>query len=1236
MTRTRRHAVALLVLALLGLGLTPVGVAPTATAASDSAPVACLNYSSDQLTPKHAQLRTINLRTGEVKALGPALEGLQIAGLAVQPGSLALYAVANVAQAPISRLYRVDPSSGGLTPLGETGLFRVSGLAFHPSDGTLWTWVEGIGLATLDPGSGAGALVVRKPVSLKYLESLAWAPDGSTLYGAEGTTIWSLDRASATMRRAATGLHDFAHALAMRPDGQIIRVTQAPGGMEFEVYSLAEQRVTASFPLASRFKNMEALAWPLECGTPSPGGEADMNLSVDVDRQQICANESVIVTATARHPESPAGRVDISTNGAWGSPQALTFSGPPGPRVIQVNAVTPDKFTDSAQTIIEVVACDAAHQVLEVTSQPNPFREYVIDFGIANAATFAGQSPSYTWDFGDGQTSVTSDPAMAHDYRAALPRDELYATFQVAVTLRRDGQPELRAAQTVTLWNTYAYNKRLGFLQPPVEAPQQLQPVAGGLGAAIQIRNLEDEPIRFGSRQIEYQRCDPSTLSVPPAPEPVTIEVGAGQQLVHQLDLPAANVTDAICGVAVALIGQSESGLPAYATAYFDVRPNALVAHQVTDPALLQVLNQVSAQGLTPDRLHVTEEELYRLARLQKIALAPRQPDAVVADMVQPQAGEDLLGQPCVVGSPSPRPGVVCQPSGEWTVVPPRIANARKGDTILTAGCGPIGNLLRQVWPPQRYSHSGLMVDDYYHIRHATAADERYQAERYLEGLIFAGTDGIRSDIIQYGWPGIITQSVDEAYNGEVMLDPESGDRYTISGFSNQPPSCDENAFPLVVGPPPGAAPEVRARLWQAAEAARGISGHYRFYAYTDANIAGNDAFKAPASAGWAAGTSATVCSSFIWHALHSSGITLEGDRIELDDALQGAERDDATVDGLYYYTIAERKAGSAWMYSYFYNEAQEKLHETLGPILGPFGEPFSGAADDVGNQITNCFGFDQCGEKDEPLWKDPGVGRAVSPDNIMFWDSPAEGGVYGYNERLDYRGAEYAQLSRWAAAPDVGTVTGRVRFQGQPVGGATVRFAGLELVTNAGGTFSDNLVPAGAYAIVVSAGSGNLVLEGHANVTVTPGGASDVEVTMTPLPVYNRRVFVRGSMYIVDHETFGDNEVGTFTIDEFRDLDPFNRRADLRISHCVGAEVRVELDVQLRLEDDNVTVAASGEARLYEGASCGTDDREDSATFLTPTPPDESKSVGLRLRNSGFGGGDTADLDFVVLNARR
>jgi hypothetical protein len=433
---------------------------------------------------------------------------------------------------------------------------------------------------------------------------------------------------------------------------------------------------------------------------------------------------------------------------------------------------------------------------------------------------------------------------------------------------------------------------------------------------------------------------------------------------------------------------------------------------------------------------------------------------------------------------------LVCQLSDEKMEVtmPGRFMNGRRGDVVLSpGGPGLIGSLLREVDPPQRYSHSGIMTRNYDEVTHSTASEERIYD--YLVGTLSEGTDGIRPDILQWMWPGVVTQKVEAAVNGEIWSDPESGKSYSISSFSAHAVGVTHNdqfqiVPPLIVKPDPMLeTTQVRNDLHAVATTARNDGAeiddngnlirphksHYRLFCYTDPSIGLTDV--APPSSKWAAGTYPSVCSSYIWLSLQKNGVRLEGDSaivhptdLESEDVARGAGVLPNTRDGLYWYTAAERLAAGTWLY----NEMHYKAYDEAGW----FGDLLSDAADDVGNQLVNTFALDNAWGKDNDDWKNAQDASAVSPDNTLFWDGPSQDGPYGYAEPLIYREPrlEKYTVSRWKKVLSRGTVSGTVRLDGQPVSGAqVVLYDGMSDFTDGNGNFTLNDVPFGSYQLTAS-----------------------------------------------------------------------------------------------------------------------------------------------------------------------
>jgi hypothetical protein len=143
----------------------------------------------------------------------------------------------------------------------------------------------------------------------------------------------------------------------------------------------------------------------------------------------------------------------------------------------------------------------------------------------------------------------------------------------------------------------------------------------------------------------------------------------------------------------------------------------------------------------------------------------------------------------------------------------------------------------------------------------------------------------------------------------------------------------------------------------------------------------------------------------------------------------------------------------------------------------------FTSLPDHVANQLVNAFASDNAGSADygSDAWKSPGIGRAVGPDDIVwFWDPTFSveksgektlvRGIYGQNRKLNlYQpGFGLAPNCQWAFSPGPGNLSGMVRLKGQPMSGpgvpsATVFIACKNTTTNHDGFYSLDL-PAGKY----------------------------------------------------------------------------------------------------------------------------------------------------------------------------
>jgi hypothetical protein len=678
---------------------------------------------------------------------------------------------------------------------------------------------------------------------------------------------------------------------------------------------------------------------------------------------QACIGKDVKVTVDAVHPLSDQGIVDVSINDHPGTQHYLKFMGRPGDRLIGITASTTEQYFDFKSVKVEVVEC--AEKFLELAASVNPFSSDTIDFEVINAAEFGVQSRSFQWDFGDGEPLVNTGniPFASYNYAKIVRgegRDQLLNSINAKVTLSRAGFADVIAQKTVPIRNMYAENKDRGFIQPFVETNGLLQLDNNAWTGSYDLVNVEDEPITLTLLQLRYTHCDPDLRPISSPASAISIELPAKKPSTQTISIPVDQMTE-MCGAELFLSGKGQAGEQVHAAVYFlTAQRNPVTLEVESDEALRQLLNYVADEGLVADPLHIKEEELYALARSQVIALpatlnqrtgkSARASDTCVLTKCDPRTDKNsCLFENCVPGDPT-RPGVSCQVTEDWCTAPAHIANALKGDLIASVGCGMIGNLLRKLSPKQRYSHIGIMTRNHYEVTHSTSSTERYRD--YMDG--FKGSNGIQDGASFHGWPGVVTQTISNAFNGEKLQDP-AGNQYSISGFSKNPQQCkDETSFvyPRVVKPPPGSSVAVRAKLIAAADTALSVAekgGHYRFFAYSNGDIAESHAAprsiplgkKWDPSRGWAENSAATVCSQFIWYCLKLNNITLEG-QLDEADVSRGAMMDGSTTDGLYFYTEEERLDAAQWLFGYMHNEVRDEA--------GWFGDILT--ADNIANQI--------------------------------------------------------------------------------------------------------------------------------------------------------------------------------------------------------------------------------------------------------------------------------------------
>lgn len=1005
--------------------------------------------------------------------------------------------------------------------------------------------------------------------------------------------------------------------------------------------------------------------------------------NVRIPKQSVFVGEpmAVKVVMTDRCPEDAV----VTINGIPGRTQYLQF-GRPGTMRVHVVATEGGELVERRTVEVEVVSrpkdCDGA-SLFPVIHVAQDFRvESGVVLRLGNGDAFSDRSVSYVWDLGDGVVMTSPQPVLRYSFADRLKPGLPFMIFDVSLHLKTtDNRQVFTGRRSVTVWNSYELSKRRGVIQPKVVPEIYARRGADDYAGVFKITNLEPEPIEFASVQTEILYGDPERLSTPGAPEEFAWTLPANETAERTFSVPRADIPGDAFGFAAHFRGVTKRTRQlVVASVYFEIRTNRRTHVEVGNPELVAVLDALKSREVFRESGTIDLGRLERELEERPHCMAVFTHGPVPTTISPQWIGKTLLDGGGEIGisvqalegreegtecSPedeaNPDDNLVCQLTDEvkWVYVPARIMNARKGDAILSpGGSGAIGGLLKQVSPAQVYSHSGIMVNNHYRLRHSTAADQ------WL--VDSAGTEGLDPDKLKYGWPGTITQTVEQAYEGETMPDPdgakdefENVKQYTIRAFGNESTLIDGIGVvdPVVVKPDPlieASTPQVRARLHEIAESAKKIDGHYRFYCYTRADIFFDDTYRAPERGGWWGSQSyPTVCSSLIWAAakrLGDTAIAIESPRtfaestdLEAGDIAAGAQVDYRTRDGLYYYTQEERRGAAEWLFNYFHNLA----YTGAGALV----EVFTDVADDTANQICNTFAFDWTGEdeagnhsKDSERWRNPEDGRAVSPDNIRdYWDAPrvVDGelrGLYGYSEKLVYRPArlEQRRVSRWTRVETEGTLRGRVAYArtGALLAGVVVRVAGREVLTNGTGDF-EITVPAGPYRVEAGTVVNGWYVSDTQDTTIAAGQVLSISLMLQDPPEAFREISVRGSMYIVDDEVGADETANRSIYMSGIRLAPSSLSANRSQIEKMGGEVRVEVYLHFTYQAD-ASVKVDYTAKLFEGASEETDDLEDLEQGSVTVGRDETISHTIKLVNEGFNGGDTAEISLQITNDRQ
>jgi hypothetical protein len=543
-----------------------------------------------------------------------------------------------------------------------------------------------------------------------------------------------------------------------------------------------------------------------------------------------CSNEPILVEARtmslAGVVNDPA--VDVRIDGLPGARRTVQFQGI-GPREIVV--VASDGNIASSRTLtVELQEC-AGQSFARVATRASVYHPYSVEFQVLNAAELQGQQRKFVWDFGDGTTRETEFPYVEHSYLGSLDATSKSLQFEAQLRITRQGRPDVVASKMLVIPNLYAETRARGYVRPPLVSDVRLQRDGKALRGNYTLRNLERDAITFDSRQLQRHFCDPDLDPELLPSEGIGVTVAGGEALSDTLVLERAQFASNTCGLSLILSGKTADGIDVRTSVHFETPEEGFFAAPVADPQVLSLLNQVAADGRAADPNRISGEELNRLYSEGRISFLPTLNDINTGAL---QDGE-VIGQPCDPEQTPPRAGVACQATEEWRVTPPLIRNALKGDVMIVAACGEIGQLLRAVIPRQEYSHEGIMTRNYYGLSHSTA-----DGGLILDTVGNSISNQLSEPALKYAWPGTLHASVNDAFNGGRYLAPNGSFR-TLSGFNVNATQCDGDSHlnpPVLIRPPIGSDASIREQLHAAADIAAATESHYRFFAYSQANIA--------------------------------------------------------------------------------------------------------------------------------------------------------------------------------------------------------------------------------------------------------------------------------------------------------------------------------------------------------------------------------------------------------------
>jgi hypothetical protein len=229
--------------------------------ADEVTPADCRLYGVQDQGLNDSIFFAINPQTGEITQLGEICKGCDIEAMAIHRETNIIYVASgnNTSNVhPSGHLYQLDAKTGELISIGATGFNEIGGLAFD-SEGVLWAWAKGDGLARLDIQTAQGTLILP---SEALLEDLASSRDGKRLYGSLQVELWSYepDTDALTLKCSNLGLE--TEALEMLLDGKLLLGRHQDKTLQLHALDIPTCAMIASRNIPIPHNDVEGMALP--------------------------------------------------------------------------------------------------------------------------------------------------------------------------------------------------------------------------------------------------------------------------------------------------------------------------------------------------------------------------------------------------------------------------------------------------------------------------------------------------------------------------------------------------------------------------------------------------------------------------------------------------------------------------------------------------------------------------------------------------------------------------------------------------------------------------------------------------------------------------------------------------------------------------------------------------------------------------------------------------------------